>query len=475
MNVIVILPPEMGADLQPIGLAGGIPHDATPAWEVECLRSHIKQKTKHQCSVIDGRHFTDYENDLIQAVKRYPETQLVAIFANTLSLGQAIASAALTKRHIQDVRCILFGDFPSQFPEHIHELPEIDFAVSGDIEPVLHNLLDFIDMPQRLKRIPGLQLKESPLRDSYWLPRLHSLMISSADTYLESARYLHGDHPFEASLRLSRGHTHLPADRAYGASHEPLRIRPLDRAARMIQNCCAISTIRTVFVSDPPGIWSPERLLQWCNELRRIGNRQPWSFQMLPCYLDGQELNLLHETSCTRIHFVLPSCDPELLERYGCTMDARDILESIHMIQSYEMDVQLHFWMGGPEEAVGEERRVKSMIRALRYPPTVLEPFPFSMDAPLYFDLHEDDMIPHLEDWIAWLRDPWIVERPEPFWGGKEQVANIEMSFRSIQRTIERNPWRITRDYIRHLLSRNWIDSFESWAGERLTHHAGRS
>ncbi|MBN1270403.1 MAG: hypothetical protein JXB04_12500, partial [Kiritimatiellae bacterium] len=319
-----------------------------------------------------------------------------------------------------------------------------------------------------LQRVPGL-IREGASARPYWLDKLHALSLPDWDNVFWRA-YVTGwpKSVLRTEARLSRGHSRLPADRAFGNTHEPLRLWPLDRVARTIQKCAALG-VNEVFLSDPPGIWTPERLSAWCAVLEESRNAQPWGFQLLPTSLSEQTVSYLAFVQCRRVEFLFPSCSPEVLSRYGCVIGASDLSDTLDLLRSFKIEARVRFWMGGPEESKGEQERIAGMIRALRYVPATLQAFPFSMDSPLYEERAASVDIPHLEDWIRWSRDPWTVERPVPLWGGQPGVSELQAAFAAVHKAVIRSPQRVLLRMLTALRSTNWIRVMEDKAVGLIT------
>lgn len=461
MNVLLIQPPEPPPPVLSSEPSNGDTHLFAPPWNLLCLRAYLIDHTRHLCELVDGRFFHDFETELIQTIERFPETGMVVVNTSSLSLGQTAAVLDIVKRHFPHIKTALCGQHPSQFPEHVAAIPRVDFALAGDPEPILRNLLDYLDVEQRLRRIPGLIIPHQRTDKPYWLPDLKSLPPPDwQGVFWQSYRVGTNGGTCRAILRLSRGHTHCPADRAFGDSHEPLRFWPLDRLVSAIQKC-GHRGVNEVYMADPPGLWTPDNLRQWCGALAYARNLQPWSLNLLPCALHHEILEAMHMTFCRRVDFILPSCDPEVLRRFGCTLSLREIASTMAALEDAGMEVHTRFWIGGPEEPKGETERVTHAIRLFQFRSYSLHPFPFDLDSPMYHEYHESAAT-RVDDWIQWARDPWIVERPIALWGGSNSAANIGNTFESINKAVLRNPQRIWKKIREDFRTKNLFSMVEA-------------
>ena len=204
-----------------------------------------------------------------------------------------------------------------------------------------------------------------------------------------------------------------------------------------------------------------QRLARWCAALSRVRSMQPWGLQLLPAVLNEDIVEIMADGRCQRVEFIVPSCDPEVLEQYDCTVRTRYLDYSVGLLQNAGIKVHLRFWVGGPEESSGEEHRILKTIRALGCYAYSLHPFPFRMDAPLYEEIDDYTEAPALQDWLEWARDPWTLRRPVPLWGGASRVEEVARHMTRIQYAIQRSPKRLARKVFSSVLSKNWIRALE--------------
>ncbi len=461
MNVLLIQPPEPSPPVEPRHPSPGQAHLFSAPWDLLCLRAYILERTRHQCHLLDTRLYSDLEKELVAAVQAIPAAQLAVVNTTSLGLGQSAAVLEILKRRFPAMRTALSGQHPSQFPEWATITPRTDYALAGDPEPILRNLLDYFDVEQRVRRIPGLITPDNRSVQPYWLPDLKGLSLPDWDGVLWSSYRVGSSTTVCRSVaELTRGNSRCPADRASGGSYEPLRTWPVDRFAVAMQKCPQRG-ITEVFFSDPPGVWTPEFLQKWCATLIRARNIQPWSLQLLPTTLSENTVNSMNEALCDRVEFLIPSCDPEVLQRYGIILPPRLLAHTIEFLEFSGIRVHVRFWIGGPEEHRGETERVVRMVRALNFCSFSLHPFPFNLDSPIYQNLFEAATT-HVDDWIRWSQDPWILERPVALWGGKAAAEYIEAKFDEIERRVEHHPWHMFMSFFRRLASRNWIEAIEN-------------
>ena len=464
MNVFLIQPPAAAPEWEPLDTARGQFDLFAPPWNLLCLQSFLQKHTRHVCQYIDCRLAHDLEKELIDQLEELPPPRMVVVNCPILALGQVSAVLEITKRHYPAMRTVICGEFPTRYPDHVTDIPRVDYALSGDPEPILRNLLDYLDVPQRLRRTPGLIMPETTERKPYWVPRLVTLALPDWDGYFwrDYAHQLTGDF-CRSEMRITRGHSGLKADRAFGGQPDTLREWPMERLANTLSRS-AHTEIKEVMLTDPPGFWNPDRLKQWAQSLLLVRNVQFWSLAMYPTRLDYELIADLFEARCSRIDFIVPSCDPEVLAAYGLKWDWQEWQETLQMMRDRGIKAFPRFWIGSPEESAGESQRIADRIRQLQLLDYRVEPFPYVVDSPLYSELREKGIEPDMREWIRWSRDPWIENRPVRCWGGPDQLDAIKKEIKHVQHHLQRSPGMAWARIKAHLGARNWIEAIEDKA-----------
>lgn len=464
MNVFLIQPPDTPVAVGPLDSADGALDLFSPPWNLMSLQAFLQKHTRHICHFIDCRLFTELEAELVRALDHLSPPRIVVINCPILSLGQVTAVLDITKRHFPSMRTVLCGEYPSAYPEHVAEIHRADYALAGDPEPILRNLLDYLDVPQRLRRTPGLIMDDSLKIEPYWVNRLTRLALPDwKDIYWEDYSHEYYPHTRRAEMRLTRGHTRAPMDRAYGGAGAPLRQWPMDRIAALVSRC-SHAEIKEVVLTDPPGFWSQDHLQEWVRQLLYIRNLQPWTLTLPPMPLEDDFISDLRESRCFRIEMVFPSCDRAVLSDYGIKTDWREWARTFQALKAKGVRVYPRYWIGNPEAPRGETDRILQAIRRLAIHEYRVEPFPFAIDSPLYEEHLDEWTAPVLDEWIRWARDPWFMQRPVPLWGGHESVAILKKQLKSIYAALHRSPTLVWARLRHKLHSRSLIETLEDKA-----------
>lgn len=435
-----------------------------------CLQTYLQKHTRHISRFIDCRLMRDLEMELVRSLEELAPPRIMVVNCPILALGQVAAVLEIAKRHFPTMRTVLCGAYPSAFPEHVADIPRADFALAGDPEPILRNLLDYVDVEPRLRRTPGLIMYGSVKIKPYWLPRLNALPLPHWEG-IYWRDYQQG-HACRAIARVTRGHAGTAGQRNHGECAQPARVWPLDRMAQFVSRC-SNTEIGEVMLDDPPGHWDDQTLSAWTQALLHVRNAQPWGLTIHPLPLSEQLMDNLVETRCKRIDVLFPSLDRQVLSQYDLKLDGRGLEATWAYLRAQGIYVFPRFWLGSPEEPRGESDRIAQFIRRFALCDYRIEPFPFIIDSPLYAEHIENGEAAHLQEWIKWSRDPWLEERPVPLWGGRQRVAELDEQLQSIRKTLQRSPGLTWARWRNALKSRNWIELLEDraidWLQRRRT------
>lgn len=461
MNVVLIQPPDPPRGFSEEYQLESESRHLSPDWDLLSLAAFLRRRTQFYPHYLDTRLLFDLRKDLIGAIQEIGAVDFAIVKANCLSLGPVAAVLDILKRYFPKIKTVICGEYPSQFPEKAAIMPRVDYALAGDPELIFQALCRHISFPQRLKMIKGLIVGQSGLTtEPQWLRNLAPLHLPTwDDLFVNAYRSGFRKHTLHFHMRISRGHSHTPSDRAAPAMNEPLRIWNLDRLAAFVKESAAHRVSQIIF-TDPPGVWTQGRLEAWCQSLKRINNFQPWRFQTLPMDLDESQLDLLIASGCSEVNLVFPSCRPEVLSRYGCEIYRKDIFHIITELQRADIKTRAHFWLGGPEESSGEARRVLHMIRSLNYIPYALHPFPFHLDSFLYRESCMEQT-PHIDEWVDWAANPWLIKQPAPFWRGEGAVSLINNDARCIHNRMKHSPRRWLYRFGKYIQNTLWYQQME--------------
>lgn len=394
--------------------AGGMRSEPpAPPWDLVCLHSFLRARTGCRPILFDARLFADWPQALENLTPSGGRDVIAVVRSRIFELPAARRTLEVLAERLPGAMRVLCGPLPSLRPEACARLPNVDAVIAGDPEPTLRFLIENRHAPARLQNAPGLALPGRTTSPLWWsdLNQLPSTMWEALP-WRDYIHYAGGG--LRALVRVSRGHSDVPANRAWGDTAEPLRFWDFNRLAQSFGRCAHLGVVENLVV-DPPGIWTPDRLQAWCDALINARNTHPWSLQILPRIISASEAYQLREAGCRRLEIVLPSSRPTELARYGLPGERRGLQLAVRSMAQDGLEVLLRCWIGGPGEGRREGRRMRRLIRTLGYPPVRFQPFPFALDAPMVQEITPDPATPNLTTWLT----PSGAQPPlEAAWGG---------------------------------------------------------
>jgi len=463
MQLILLQPDYLPDPCGDLKLITALPALIAPDWNNLMIQAFIKNRSRHLCNIIDFRT----ESNAIETTQALLEDHEV-IFAVDIIIEHLRSSAGIlewAEKNFPDVPRVVYGDWVTQHRLAVSYIPHIDRLICGCPKNGLKSLLDFYDNPKRLERCHGIGTPEAPPENDVDDVHIQGLLKMPSWEDVNWANYQkRNDHAYnEAEIRISSGNSHTPPDKAFGDAQHPITFYPMDEIAKMLQVCQG-SGVTHIFVNDPPGVWNSDRLSQWCTTLRNHGSSTPWGMQFLPAYFDEEDAEELFKSSCRRVEFIWPSCDPDVLKSYGCIITPKDFLQTIHHLHHHKIQVLLSIWVGGPEEKdkKHEADRIVKLIESLNYCPYKLVAFPFSFDSKLYKEHIKNSGI-DLTKWVLSNLDS-NQEVSIPLWGGKEALSHLESVEKSINKRIRKNMKRRFKRAFTLIREKNWIETFERLA-----------
>ena len=469
MNTIIIQPGEPATPLKNReGFSAAAKLYFAPNFQLISLNSHININSRHKSIFVDARTLSDPIATLLDEIDITPTPRIAVIDTQIFSLAHAVQIIQAIKQSYSDVFIGVCGPFATDYPEEARRLGPVDFVLSGDPEPILKQYLDFLDLPQRLAKSKGLQLPDHPIQPPAFIEDLSSVVAMPGwPANFWSSYQSETDHKLHctADLQITRGNTGFPPDRAFPGDGEPLRMYDFRMLSSVMERCSAVS-VNHVNISDPPGIWNSELLIGWCNSLADFHVRQSWGFQLLPTSLSHKEHAAMYESWCKQVDFIFPSCDPDVLEKYGVHLDLNALKATILKLKAHRITPTIRYWIGGPEASENEAELICKTIRSLGYCDFLLQPFPLHHSSPLYKEYGQNvPSTPTPEDYMAWANDPEHIERPLPFWGGTEQAKKIEQTAMAVLRKINRSPGRMIKRFREQLTHTSWVEKLETKFG----------
>ena len=330
---------------------------------------------------------------VIGAAPRY-----VGITLFTVGVWGAAAIARKIKSALPDTIIIVGGPHISSMgPETIKRFPEFDYAVVGEGEKVLTDLLGALDARSALHGVAGIIYRDGD--------NVQSTRGNPANKLLDDLPFPAWDllpnfpHAYKpaiydfprgpvATIAASRGcpfHCKFCDTSTFGAKvrhYSPIKV------FEMMKHLHTTYGVRHIFFVDDLFLASRIRVTELCNLLLDNGLKMTWTCTARVDTVKPDVLRLMKRAGCWEISFGLETGSDELLRQ----MDKQARVEASEQAVKWTADAGIRvkglFMLGYPGETPATIQATKNFVR--RIPMTIMNltkftPYPGS---PVYRDLY---------------------------------------------------------------------------------------
>ncbi|MET0089057.1 MAG: radical SAM protein [Candidatus Thiodiazotropha sp.] len=322
----------------------------------------------------------------------------VGITLFTVGVWNSAKIAKQIKEQLPDTRIIIGGPHVSSMGrETMERFQQFDFAVLGEGEKTLIDLLRAIEEGAPLTDVPELLYRDGPFinqtagrainRDLDVLPMpAWDLLPDFPDAY-KPAIYDYPRGPV-ATIAASRGcpfHCKFCDTSTFG---DRVRYYSPAKVVEMMKHLKATYGIRHVMFVDDLFLASRKRASEFCRLLIEEGLNMTWSCTSRVDTVHEDVLKLMKQAGCWEISFGLESGSQEMLERMVKSAKMVDSENAVKLTAAAGIRTKGLFMLGYPGETLESIEQTKDFVR--RIPMTIMNltkftPYPGS---PIYHDLY---------------------------------------------------------------------------------------
>lgn len=295
--------------------------------------------------------------------------KVIGFTAYTVQIKSAAFIAAKIKEQYRDIPVCVGGVHATVTPkETLEEFESFDFAVCGEAELILPEILAGIDRRTSLSDVPGVvtRAKEQFSRQS--IERLDSLPFPAWEDF--NLDYYQGCYPHRTNLELpmttSRGcpYSCVFCVRAFGQRRRSRSVESvLNEIERNIEElgCESICFVDETFMFD----------LKWCNELfeqmiaRGLNKKVTWSCSTRVNDVSPELFKLMQKAGCYYVFFGLESGDDTILRNIKKKITTDQIGKAIQWAKEAGLICVGSFIIGLPGETEETVNRNIELAREL--------------------------------------------------------------------------------------------------------------
>ena len=373
---------------------------------------HTEQGETLSWSAVAGRH-NDYLRGLadenhpvwqeVEAMVRDREPDLVGITALSVKAESARRVAAICKRVDPGIVVVVGGDHPTVFPEQFLRDPSVDFAVRGEGEATIAELVAHLEQdrdtaPSTIAgvsyRTPGA-VQHSPDREP--IADLDRLPFPAIEALTDVGSYRPVDF---GAIVTSRG---CP----YGCTFCGVATV----WGRMVRSRSAANVITeierlkerygTTYFSfrDASFTLSRQRVLDLCSGLLARGLQIRWECLTRPDLLDDELAGKMAEAGCVAVRLGVEAGSPRILQHMNKHVSLDAVRRAAQVLHRLDMYWTAYILIGTPHETPESVRQTVDFVKEINPPFVTLARFAPIPGTPMYDELADRGMIGPEIDW----------------------------------------------------------------------------
>jgi anaerobic magnesium-protoporphyrin IX monomethyl ester cyclase len=354
MRVLLIYPPisKIERYSSAIGSSGG---NQTPLG-VFYLAAYLRQHG-HQVEVIDGEaRGLQAEDIAVRAGKFQPA--LVGISSTTVAFHRGLEVATKIKEHYPELPIVLGGPHVSSNVQHAMSFPVFDFAILGEGESTLEELLEKLDSKGDLSSVRGLAFREgdqlmvNPPRPP--LMNLDELPFPAYDLIPDLTVYAPPPCNYKkrpvANVITSRGCPNSCTFCDRSVFGKCLRQRSAENIAAEIEMLHQMYGVREIAFVDDTFTIRPERMRELFELLDKKGITFPWTCMSRINTVDRDTLQFMQAHGCWHVSFGIESGNEDILRRIKKNISFDQVRRVVSWCRELGIRTKGFFIIGHPGE-----------------------------------------------------------------------------------------------------------------------------
>ncbi|MBF0522862.1 MAG: radical SAM protein [Candidatus Omnitrophica bacterium] len=320
---------------------------------------------------IDGVANDYDEEELFKEIeKRRPEIFIAEV--TLITLKDDLAFIKKVKDKLQCV-VIVVGVYVSSFQEKVLESnPSIDYAIYGEYELSLKELVDGIITKRDLKQIPGIILRDKgaivkhPQRAA--ISDLNLLPFPDRKNFPISMYADFSMHFPCVSIMASRG---CPAGCVYCVERHvtyasgKYRMRDYRSVVDEMEECKRSYGAKQFYFDDQSFVVNKEYVTKLCEEMKRRNLNVPWTCMGDAMFLDYETLKMMAAAGCIGMKFGVESANAEILKGIHKPLNVEKSKEVARWCRNLGIMTHATFCIGLPDETEETIQETIDLIKNL--------------------------------------------------------------------------------------------------------------
>lgn len=330
---------------------------------------------------------------------------IVGISALSVKVPSALRIASMCREACGDVPVVVGGEHPCVRPEDLLEDENVDFAVRGEGEQTMCELLDIIKSRGRLEEVDGLSFKNNGRichnKGRALIEDLDSLPIPSRDRLAHTGKY----RPVDFGLVMgSRGCLYrcafCPNQNIWGR-----RVRFRSTGGVLSEIRIVKESYSTDYFSFRDYSFSVNR--QWTTDFCKMVMQEKldieWECTTRPDLLDENMVSLMKQAGCATIRVGVESGSERILNEIRKDLSLEEVRKMARILHRHRLYWAAYFMFGLPSETEEDIDKTFSFIDEIDPPFVTMARYTPLPGTEMYDKLVSEGKIRESEvDWGQW-------------------------------------------------------------------------
>ncbi|GJL79528.1 MAG: B12-binding domain-containing radical SAM protein [Nitrospinaceae bacterium] len=410
MKILFLVPPETHTieSSIPKALEGGKGY--YPKLGLLYVAAYYERATGKKPAFVDCPPEKVSVSDLRRQVREI-KPDMVAMSIMTFNLLDALYAAKVLKKDNPGIKICLGGPHVNLYPAETLNLPDIDYVVFGEGEPIFAKLAMTLEAkgpkPGALKKINGLGWKKDGV------PQVNPVEteLLNLDTLPNPARHLVDVSKYEHIIGEGRQFFTIQATRGCPAAcsfcdirKTTFRFRSAENVVAEVEELAAQGVDDLFFVDDTITI-NKHNLLHFCDLIVKRGVKINYKISARVDTVNEELLRALKRSGCYRIHYGIESATPRHLKYLQKGQTPEKVERACQMTRKAGIGFFAYMMIGIPHETRREMFETVDLAKRLKpdYAQfSICTPYP---KTELYFQMLKEGIIPD-DYWQAFAENP---------------------------------------------------------------------
>jgi len=350
----------------PAAILIGKERGRNPPLGILYVASFVQKGGKHCVRVLD-LSLGEMDPQMFQSYLRDNRFDVLGVTITTFTLLDALDVVRAFKEANPAGKVVAGGPHVAIYPAETVGLGCIDVAVKREGEPVINEILDRLEEPERLRDVKGICFRlGEEIIDTGEGPSVENLdALPFPDrTLLPYEKYysLLGKDTYSTTLITSRGCPFKCAFCDRPALDNRFRSHSSDYVIEEIAACMKLGIREFLFYDDTFTV-NRKRVMKLCEQIskRRLDIR--YDIRTRVDRIDKEMLLALKSTGCYGVHYGIESGTERILKRLNKGVEIEQIREVFRLTKEIGMKTLAYIILGNPGETKAEIDETLQLIR----------------------------------------------------------------------------------------------------------------